>query len=46
MNKEFTRRIDYKKKVFKKLYGLLMFDRTPLIYNDDKIIYYSGKIKL
>ena len=23
-----------------------MFNETPLIYNDNKIIYYSGKIRL
>ena len=46
MNKEFTRRINYKKEVFKKLYGLLKFNKTPLIYNDNRIIYYSRKVRL
>ena len=46
MNKEFARKINYKKKIFKKLYGLLIFNGTSLVYNDDKIIYYSGKVKL
>ena len=23
-----------------------MFNRTPLIYNNNKIIYYSGKVRL
>ena len=44
INKEFTRKIDYKK-TFKKLYDLLIFNETPLIYNDNKIIYYSRKVK-
>ena len=46
MNEEFTRKINYKKKIFKKLYGLLIFNGTSLIYNNDKIIYYFGKIRL
>ena len=45
MNEEFTRKINYKKKVFKKLYGLSIFDGTPLIYNNNKIIYYFRKIR-
>ena len=46
MNKEFIRKINYKKEVFKKLYDLLIFNETSLIYNDNKIIYYFRKIKL
>ena len=46
INKKFTRKINYKKKVFKKLYDLSMFNGTFLVYNDNKIIYYSRKIKL
>ena len=46
MNKKFTRRINCKKKVFKKLYNLLIFDETPLIYNNNKVKYYSGKVRL
>ena len=46
INKEFIRKINYKKKAFKKPYDLLIFDETFLAYNDDKVIYYSGKIKL
>ena len=45
MNKEFTRKIDYKKKILKKLYNLLIFDGTFLTYNNNKIIYYFKKIK-
>ena len=46
INEEFARKIDYKKKVFKKLYGLSIFNETFLIYNNNKIIFYSGKVKL
>ena len=46
INKEFTRRINYKKEIFKKLYGLSIFDETPLTYNNNKITYYSRKVKL
>ena len=46
INEEFTRKIDYKKEIFKKPYDLLIFNRTFLIYNNNKIIYYSGKIRL
>ena len=45
INKEFTRRIDYKKEALKEPYGLLMFDETPLIYNDNRVIYYSEKVR-
>ena len=46
MNKEFTRKINYKKKIFKKLYGLSMFNETLSTYNDNRITYYSGKVRL
>ena len=46
INKEFIRKINYKKKVLKKLYGLLMFNETPLVYNNNKIIYYFRKVRL
>ena len=46
INKEFARRINYKKKTFKKPYGLSMFNGTPLIYNNNKIRYYSRKVRL
>ena len=46
MNEEFTRKINYKKEVLKEPYGLSIFDETPLIYNNNRIIYYSGKIRL
>ena len=46
INKDFTRRINYKKKIFKKLYELLMFNETPLIYNNNKVTYHSRKIRL
>ena len=45
INKDFTRKINYKK-LFKKLYDLLIFDETPLIYNYNKITYYSKKLRL
>ena len=45
INKEFTRKINYKK-ILKKLYGLLIFDGTFLAYNNNKIIYYSKKVRL
>ena len=45
-NKEFTRRINYKKKTLKKLYDLLIFDGTPSTYNNNKVIHYSKKVKL
>ena len=45
MNKEFARRINCKKKTFKKLYNLLIFDETFSIYNNNKVIYYSGKVR-
>ena len=46
INKDFARRINYKKKLFKKLYNLLMFDGTPSAYNNNKITYYSRKVRL
>ena len=46
INKEFTRRIDYKKEAFKELYGLLIFNETPLTYNNNKVTYYSEKVRL
>ena len=46
INEEFTRKIDYKKEIFKKLYDLLIFNGTSLIYNNNKIIYYSKKVRL
>ena len=46
MNKEFIRRINYKKEVLKKPYELLIFNGTLLIYNNNKVIYYSGKVRL
>ena len=46
MNKEFIRKINYKKKALKKLYGLLIFDETSLAYNNNRIIYYFRKIRL
>ena len=45
INKEFTRKINYKKKTLKKLYDLLIFNRTPLVYNNNKITYYSKKVR-
>ena len=45
MNEEFTRKINYKKEILKKPYDLLMFDETSLIYNNNRIIYYSGKVR-
>ena len=45
MNKEFTRKINYKKKILKKPYGLSLFNGTPLAYNNNKIIYYFKKIR-
>ena len=46
INKEFTRKINYKKEILKKLYNLSMFNGTSLIYNNNKIIHYSGKVRL
>ena len=46
MNEEFTRKINYKKETLKKLYSLSIFNWTLLAYNNNKIIYYSGKIRL
>ena len=46
INEEFIRKINYKKKALKKLYGLLIFNKTPLAYNNSKITYYSKKIRL
>ena len=46
INKEFARKINYKKKVFKELYDLLTFNETPSIYNDNKITYHSKKVRL
>ena len=46
INKEFTRKIDYKKEALKKLYDLLIFNETFLTYNNNKITYYSGKVRL
>ena len=46
INKEFTRKNNYKKKALKELYNLLMFNETSLIYNNNKIIYHSGKVRL
>ena len=45
ISKDFVRKIDYKMKILE-LYGLLMFDRTSLAYNDRKIIYNLGNIRL
>ena len=46
INKEFTRKINYKKKVLKELYGLLIFNETPLTHNNNKITCYFRKIRL
>ena len=46
INKEFIRRINYKKEIFKELYNLLIFNETLSAYNNNKIIYYSGKVRL
>ena len=45
INKKFTRKINYKKEIFKKLYDLLIFNETPLLYNYNIIIYYFRKIR-
>ena len=45
MSKDFTRKINYKKKTLK-LYGLSMFNRTPSVYNDKKITFNLGIIRL
>ena len=45
INKEFTQKIDYKKKILKELYGLLVFNGTSLVYNNNRITYYSGKVR-
>ena len=46
INEEFARKINYKKEILKKPYDLSMFNGTPLIYNNNKIIYHSKKIRL
>ena len=46
INKEFIRRINYKKEVLKKPYDLSIFNGTPSIYNNNKITHHSKKIKL
>ena len=46
INEEFTRKINCKKEIFKELYDLLMFNGTPSVYNNNKIIYYFKKIRL
>ena len=46
MNEEFARKINCKKKVFKEPYGLSIFNKTSLIYNNSKLIYYSKKVRL
>ena len=45
INKEFVWKINYKKEILE-LYDLLMFNKTPLAYNDEKIIYNLGNIRL
>ena len=45
MNKDFIRKINYKKEVLN-LYDLLIFNKTPLVYNDKKIMYNLGNIRL
>ena len=45
MIEDFTRKINYEKKVLKP-YGLLIFNRTPLAYKDRTIIYNLDNIRL
>ena len=45
INKEFIQRINCKKEVFKELYGLLIFNKTSLIYNNSRITHHSGKVR-
>ena len=45
INKDFTRKINYNKKILKS-YGLSMFNGTSSAYNDKKIIYNLGNIRL
>ena len=45
INEEFIRKINYKKEALEELYGLLIFNKTSLIYNNNKVINYSGKVR-
>ena len=45
ISKKFTRKFDYRKKVLKP-YGLLIFNKTSSAYNNKKVIYNLGNIRL